>query len=113
MAWVSDKRFWGDPGGAVAATYALALIPIIAMVGLAFDYARLVGMDSELQSAADQAALAGATQLTRSAGSMERAVAAIQGGLVSNSTLLSNDGDRKSTRLNSSHQCASRMPASD
>lgn len=92
MARTTDKRFWSDQSGAVAATYALALIPLVAILGLAFDYARLVGMDSELQSAADQAALAGATQLTRSAGSMERAVAAIQGGLVSNSTLLSNDG---------------------
>lgn len=88
-----DKRFWSDTGGAVAATYALALIPLVAILGLAFDYARVVGMDSELQAAADQAALAGATQLTRGAGSMERAIAAIQGGLVSNSTLLSNDGD--------------------
>src|SRR3546814_4295088 len=99
-----DKRFWSDQNGAVAATYAPALIPLVAILGLAFDYARVVGMDSELQAAADQAALAGATQLTRNAGSMELAVAAIQGGLVTNSTLLSHDGaggtvaDRKSTR---------------
>lgn len=92
MRRAKDRRFWSDQSGAVAATYALAIIPLVAILGLAFDYARVVGMDSELQAAADQAALAGATQLTRSAGSMERAVAAIQGGLVSNSTLLSNDG---------------------
>ncbi|MBA4164638.1 MAG: pilus assembly protein [Erythrobacter sp.] len=92
MARALDKGFWRDQSGAVAATYALALIPLVAILGLAFDYARVVGMDSELQAAADQAALAGATQLTRNAGSMELAVAAIQGGLVSNSTLLSNDG---------------------
>src|SRR3546814_19011652 len=87
-----DKRFWSDTGGAVAATYALALIPLVAILGLAFDYARVVGMDSELQAAADTAALAGATQLTRSAGSMERAVAAIPGGLGTHSTLHSNTG---------------------
>ena len=92
MARALDKGFWGDQSGAVAATYALAIIPLVAIIGLAFDYARVVGMDSELQAAADQAALAGATQLTRSAGSMELAIAAIQGGLVTNSTLLSNDG---------------------
>lgn len=92
MRRVKDRRFWSDQSGAVAATYALALIPLVAIIGLAFDYARVVGMDSELQAAADQAALAGATQLTRSPGSMERAIAAIQGDLVTNSTLLSNDG---------------------
>ena len=92
MTRISSKRFWKDEGGAVAATYALALIPLIAMVGLAYDYTRVMGMDTELQNAADQAALAGATQLDRTSGSMERAIAAIQGGLVSNSTLFSNDG---------------------
>lgn len=92
MAKDRNKRFLRNSDGAVAATYALALIPIIAMAGLAWDYTRLVGMDTELQNAADQAALAGATQLDRSAGSMQRAVNAIQNGLVSNSTLLSNDG---------------------
>lgn len=87
------KRIWRNSDGAVAATYALALVPIIAMAGLAWDYTRLVGMDTELQNAADQAALAGASQLDRTTGSMQRAANAIQNGLVSNSTLLSNDGD--------------------
>lgn len=85
------KRFLRNSDGAVAATYALALIPLIAIAGLAFDYTRLVGMDTELQNAADQAALAGASQLDRTSGSMERAIAAAQGGLVANSTLFSND----------------------
>ena len=86
------KRFLKNTDGAVAATYALALIPLIAIAGLAYDYTRMVGLDTELQNAADQAALAGASQLDRQAGSMQRAVNAIQGGLVSNSTLFSNDG---------------------
>ncbi|NVE94179.1 TadE/TadG family type IV pilus assembly protein [Altererythrobacter lutimaris] len=85
------KRFWQDQNGAVAATYALALIPIIALAGLAFDYTRLAGMDTELQNAADQAALAGATQLDRRAGAINRATAAIQGGLVANETFFAND----------------------
>ncbi|WP_427969709.1 pilus assembly protein TadG-related protein [Altererythrobacter sp.] len=95
----TDKRFLRDESGAVAATYALALIPLIAMAGLAFDYTRVVGMDTELQNAADQAALAGATQLDRTDGSMERAINAIQGGLVSNSTLFSNDGSGRTVAI--------------
>ncbi len=85
------KHFLKNQEGAVATTYALALIPIIALAGLAFDYTRLAGMDTELQNAADQAALAGATQLDRQAGAIERAINAIQGGLVENSTLFAND----------------------
>lgn len=90
MARTTDKRFWSDQSGAVAATYALAIIPLVAILGLAFDYARVMGMHTELQSAADQAALAGATQLDRDAGAMQRAITAIQGGLVTNETRLSN-----------------------
>lgn len=86
------KRFLRNANGAVAATYALALIPLIAIAGLAFDYTRAMGLDTELQNAADQAALAGATQLDRRSGAIERAIAAVQGGLVTNSTLFSNDG---------------------
>lgn len=86
------KRFLRNADGAVAATYAIALIPLIAVAGLAFDYTRAVGLDTELQNAADQAALAGATQLDRRTGSMQRAINAVQGGLVSNNTMFSNDG---------------------
>ena len=37
------RRFHKDQSGAVAATYALALIPLVAMAGLGFDYARMAG----------------------------------------------------------------------
>lgn len=93
-----------DQNGAVAATYALALFGLLGITGLAFDYARMVSMDTELQNAADQAALAGATQLDRSAGSMERAIAAIQGGLVTNSTLISNDGSGRTIAVTNATQ---------
>ena len=105
---MTEARYKGvlkDQSGAVAATYALALIPLIAIAGLAFDYTRLVGMDSELQNAADQAALAGASQLTRRPGSMEAAIAAIQGGLVSNSTRFSNDGTGSTIDVNTADIC--------
>lgn len=63
---------------AVAPTVALSLVGLIASGGLAFDYARLAAMDTELQQAADQAALAAATQLDRAEGAQTRAAAAIQ-----------------------------------
>ena len=59
----SSKSFWGDQRGAVAPLYAILLFGLIAMAGVGFDYGRLMAMDSELQNAADQAALAAATQL--------------------------------------------------
>lgn len=86
------RTFARDEGGAVAATYALALIGLVAIGGVAFDYGRLMAMDSELQNAADQAALAAATQLDGSANSINRAVARASD-LVSNITAISNDGD--------------------
>ena len=92
MTQERHKRFVKNADGAVAATYALALIPLIAIAGLAFDYTRAVGLDTELQNAADQAALAGATQLDRETGAITRATNAVQGGLVTNNTLFSNDG---------------------
>ena len=62
--------------GAVAATYALALTALIMIAGVGFDYGRLAAMDSELQNGADQAALAGATQLNGASGACSRASAA-------------------------------------
>jgi Flp pilus assembly protein TadG len=88
-----EKGFWSDQNGATAALYALALPALVAVAGIGFDYAHLAAMDTELQNAADQAALAGATQLDRQSGSITRATSAAQGGLVSNETLFANDGD--------------------
>ena len=66
-------KFLRDESGASAALYALALPALVGMVGLGFDYSRLVSLDTELQNAADQAALAGATQLDQLPGSIARA----------------------------------------
>ena len=76
-----------DENGAVAATYALALMGLIAVAGVGFDYARLSTMDSELQNGADQAALAGASQLDGKTGACSRAATAAIS-LVTNTTLL-------------------------
>lgn len=82
----------GDESGAVAPTVALSLFALIAVGGIAFDYARLATMDTELQNAADQAALAAASQLDKKTGACSRANAAAQT-LVANQTRFANDGN--------------------
>ena len=57
------RSFLRNDSGSVAPTVGLSLIALIAAGGLAFDYSRVAAMDTELQNAADQAALAAATQL--------------------------------------------------
>lgn len=91
MSRVGGKAFWRNQHGAVAALYALALPVLVVVAGVGFDYSRLAGMDSELQNAADQAALAGVTQLDGKDGACSRAASAANS-LVTNKTLLSNDG---------------------
>lgn len=77
--------------GAVAPTLALSLAALVAIGGLAFDYARLAGLDTELQNAADHAALAAASQLDGRPGACQRAAEAARA-LVQNRTLFANDG---------------------
>jgi Flp pilus assembly protein TadG len=85
------RSLWlGDVSGAVAPTVALALFALIGATGIAFDYARLASLDTELQNAADQAALAAATQLDGETGACARAAAAAAG-LLANETLFAND----------------------
>ena len=85
------QQLWKRTDGAVAPTVALSLVGLIAAGGIAFDYAHLAAMDTELQQAADQAAIAAATQLDGRAGSIARATAAAQS-LITNKTLLAGDG---------------------
>lgn len=94
------RKFATDENGAVAGIYAVALIGLIAVGGVGFDYARMAGMDSELQNAADQAALAAATQLDGEDGACSRADDAAMN-LLSNITLLSNDGAGNQVTVNS------------
>ena len=84
--------FLSDESGAVAATYAIAITGLIIVAGAAFDYNRLMALDSEMQTAADNAALAAVTQLDEEDGACARAGnAAVE--LLQNITLMSNDGD--------------------
>lgn len=75
---------------AVAPTVGLSLFALIGVGGIAFDYARLAAMDSELQNAADQAALAAATQLDGQPNACLRAVNAART-LIANDTRFAND----------------------
>jgi Flp pilus assembly protein TadG len=91
-------KCWRDISGAVAALYAIALFGLVAIAGVGWDYGRMMAMDSELQNAADQAALAAATQLNGRAGAITRAEAAARNYLASSSsqfvnvTRMANDG---------------------
>jgi Flp pilus assembly protein TadG len=98
MATKTLRSLFSCTSGAVAPTVALSLVGLIAAGGLAFDYSRLVGMHSELQNAADQAALAAASQLDGKTGAMARATTAASN-LVANATLISNDTSGSSVSI--------------
>lgn len=91
--------FFRTDQAAIAPLYAFALFALVGMAGIGFDYARLVSLDSELQNAADQAALAAATQLDKEPTAIARAIGAAQGGLVANETLLANDGGARAVAV--------------
>jgi hypothetical protein len=76
----------------------LSLVALLAAGGIAFDYARLAALDTELQNAADQATLAAASQLDKKTGVCERAVAAAQN-LVTNQTIFANDNKSIAVRI--------------
>jgi Flp pilus assembly protein TadG len=93
------SRLWADRSAAVAPTVALSLFALIGVGGIAFDYARVASLDTEMQNAADQAALAAATQLDQQAGAVARATAAANG-LLANQTLMANDGNAANMSVN-------------
>ena len=84
------KSLLRSTSGAVAPTVALSLFGLIAAGGIAFDYARMASLDSELQTAADQAALAAATQLDGKSSACTRAASAASA-LIRNDARFAND----------------------
>lgn len=84
--------FARDESAAVASTFAIAMFALVGIAGVAWDWTRMTALDSELQNAADQAALAAATQLDGKESAIDRATAAASG-LVANVTLMANDGE--------------------
>jgi Flp pilus assembly protein TadG len=95
-----------DKSAAVAPTVALSLFALIGAAGIAFDYARMASLDTELQSAADQAALAAASQLDGEDGACGRAVAAARE-LLANQTVMGNDGGGLAVTIADSAVCTS------
>jgi hypothetical protein len=79
-----------DNRGSIAPTVAISLAGLLVAGGVAFDYARMASLDTELQNAADQAALAAASQLDGQTGACARAAAAAAG-MVANTTLMANE----------------------
>lgn len=71
---VSD--FAGNEDGAILVFWGLALVVVLGMVALSFDIGRLAATQSELQSYADQVALAAAGELDGRNDSITRATAA-------------------------------------
>ena len=102
--WIG--RIGRSDSGAVAPTVALSLFALIGAGGIAFDYARMASLDTELQNAADQAALAAASQLDGELGACGRAVAAART-LLTNQTLQANDGGGLAVQIDASAVCTS------
>lgn len=98
------KALRTDSTGAVAPLVGLVLIALLASAGLAFDYARMVALDTELQDAADQAALAAATQLDGQTGACARAAAAASS-LVSNLALMDNNSGTQAITVTNDPGC--------
>ena len=109
LKWM--RSLAGNRDGAVAPTVALSLVALVACGGLAFDYAHLVAMDTELQQAADQAALAAASQLDKADDAQDRATAAITAAnnsdrLAANFTHFANDSAGATVELSDITFCS-------
>lgn len=98
MTRPGDRTFWNSDEAAVAPTFVIASFALVAVMGISFDYARLAVLDSELQAAADQAALAAATQLDGLSGAIDRSTFAASN-LVQNKTIFANDKNADARNL--------------
>jgi Flp pilus assembly protein TadG len=101
---------WSDTSGAILPYVTVALVAIIGLSLLALDGARYMGLQSQLQGAADALALAGAAELDGLPDAEVRAVNAINT-LIANSTLPGLATSRKVEVQ--SVQFYSDLPASD
>jgi Flp pilus assembly protein TadG len=82
------RTYLRDRKAAVAPLFAVGLIILVGIGGLAWDVSRAFALRAELEAAVDAATLAGATQLDGQAGARARAITAAQGALVQNSQYL-------------------------
>ena len=81
-----------DQSGAVAVLFSLCMVALIGVIALAHDLGKVWNLDTELQNAADAAALAGATQLDNQPGARARATTAATGALAQNDQTFASDG---------------------
>lgn len=92
------SRFIGNENAAIGPLYAVGIGTLVVMSAIGFDYGRLMALDSELQNAADQAALAAATQLDGGEDAIVRARTAASDAFANadstftNETRFANDG---------------------
>jgi Flp pilus assembly protein TadG len=84
------RQLWTSESGSVAPIVAISLFALIGAAGIGFDYSRMASLNTELQDAADHAALAAASQLDGQTGAIARATAAAQK-LIRNDTRFAND----------------------
>jgi Flp pilus assembly protein TadG len=91
------SQFVTEDHAAIGPLYAIGISVLVVMSAIGFDYGRLMALDSELQNAADQAALAAATQLDGGDDAMTRARSAATnafataGSAFTNQTRFAND----------------------
>src|SRR5438552_2974365 len=100
----SAWRLLKNEDGAAAPTIALSLVALIAAGGVAFDYARMATMHTELQDAADQAALAAASQLDGATGACARATAAASD-LLTNKTYFASFASGRNVTVTDTNSC--------
>lgn len=97
-------RLWQNDQGAVVPTVALSLVGLIAAGGIAFDYAHLEALHTEVQSAADQAALAAASQLDGQSGACLRAAKAAVS-MLNNNALFANGSTSRAITVTEQDAC--------
>jgi Flp pilus assembly protein TadG len=84
-----------DTKGAIAIYMALITPVLIGIGALTLDLGRLITLNTELQSAADAAALAGARELSRFPGAIDKARAAAVGAAANNQTFATDGGGKQ------------------
>jgi Flp pilus assembly protein TadG len=84
-----------DSGGAVAIYIAIAAPVMLGVGALSMDLGRLMTLNTELQGAADAAALAGARELDRFPGAMAKASAAAVGAITNSQTFATDGGGKQ------------------
>ncbi len=102
--WGKLRKIWKNEEGAVAPIVALSLTGLIAAAGIAIDYTHLEALHTEVQGAADQAALAAASQLDGKSGACARAAAAAVH-MLNNNALFANGSASRAISVTEESTC--------